>query len=94
MGPEQRILVLAGRQHGVVSHAQLVAAGLSRDAIRHRASTGRLRRIHHGVYLIGPIEPPLARAMAAALACGDRALLGHHPAAIVWGLLPAPPKRP
>jgi very-short-patch-repair endonuclease len=87
---DRRALAIAGRQHGVITAAQLVRAGHTRAAIRHRVKNGWLRRLHRGVYLVGPIEPPLARAMAATLACGDGALLSHYPAAVLWGLRPAP----
>jgi very-short-patch-repair endonuclease len=90
MGPERQVLAVAARQHGVIAYEQLLAAGLSPDAVRHRGRSGWLRRIHRGVYLVGPIEPPLARAMAATLACGRGAQLSHHPAAILRGLLPGP----
>ena len=39
-------LGIAARQHGVITVAQLLAAGLSRAAIRHRERTGRLHRLH------------------------------------------------
>src|SRR4051812_20041120 len=51
---------------------------------------GWLRRMHRGVYLVGPIEPPLACAMAATLAGGPGSLLSHRPAAVLWALLPGP----
>src|SRR5262245_22181277 len=72
------IWALARRQHGVVSRAQLLELGANDDAINHRVSTGRLRRVRRGVYLIGALE--LSRAgelMAAVLACGDGAALSH-----------------
>ena len=50
---------------------------------------GWLRRIHRGVYLVGPLETPHTSAMAAVLAVGDGALLSHYPAAVLWGLRPA-----
>jgi very-short-patch-repair endonuclease len=85
---EGRVVALAARQHGVVTTGQLNTLGPSRHWIAHRVKTGWLRRIHRGVYLLGPIEPPLAKAMAATLATG--ALLSHYPAAVLWSLLPGP----
>jgi very-short-patch-repair endonuclease len=87
---DRAALAIAGRQHGAVTLAQLVRAGHTRGSIRQRLRSGWLRRIHRGVYLVGAIEPPLARAMAATLACGRGALLGHHPAAVLWALLAGP----
>src|SRR3954451_18586130 len=79
---------LAGRQHGVVSSAQLVAAGWSKDQIARRARVGWLRAVHRGVYLVGPLETEHTRAMAAVLACGRLAVISHHPAGVLWELWP------
>jgi hypothetical protein len=43
MRPESRILGLAGRQHRVVTSAQLMAAGWSRTVIRQRVRAGSVR---------------------------------------------------
>jgi very-short-patch-repair endonuclease/predicted transcriptional regulator of viral defense system len=89
-GVDRSALELARRQHGVITHAQLLEVGLSRDGIRHRVASGWLLRLHRGIYLVGAVEPPLARAIAAVLALGDSALLSHYPAAVLWGLRPPP----
>jgi very-short-patch-repair endonuclease len=78
---------LARRQHGTISRTQLIAAGLSRHAIEHRISQGRLHPIRRGVYAIG--RPELTRQgrwMAAVLACGPDAVLSHTSAAAAWGI--------
>jgi very-short-patch-repair endonuclease len=80
--PEAVISSLAGQQHGVVTSAQLVAAGWSKDQIAGRARAGSLRAVHRGVYLAGPLETPHTAAMAAALATGG--LASHYPAAVLW----------
>jgi very-short-patch-repair endonuclease len=87
---DRAALAIAARQHAVITAGQLYRAGLTRGAIRQRVASGWLRRYHRGVYLVGPIEPPLARAMAATLACGSGALLSHYPAGVYWALLPGP----
>ncbi len=48
-------------------------------------------RVHAGVYAVSyrRVEP-VARAMAAVLACGDGAVLSHDSAAALWGLRPWP----
>ena len=77
---------IAASQRGVVTYEQLLAAGLSRGAIAHRLATGRLHRLHRGVYLVGhPVPPPLALETAALLSCGDGAVLSHGSAAALWG---------
>ena len=58
--------------------------------MRSRIASGRgwLRRMHRGVYLVGPLEAPHSRAMAATLAAGAGAVLSHYSAAVLWGLRP------
>jgi very-short-patch-repair endonuclease len=85
---DRAVLTVAARQQACVTSAQLAAAGLSRHAIAHRLGTGWLRRMHRGVYLVGPLETQHSRAMAATLAVGEGALLSHYPAAVLWGLRP------
>ena len=89
-GVERSALELARRQHGVITHPQLLEVGLSRDGLRHRVASGWLTRLHRGIYLVGAVEPPLARAIAAVFALGNSALLSHFPAAVLWGLRPPP----
>lgn len=57
------------------------------------ARQGRLRRLHRGVYLVGPVEGGLTRESAAVLACEPSALLSHMPAVSLWALGVAP-RRP
>src|SRR5215207_6218600 len=97
--PEQRldrrpggIARLLAVQHAMITHRQLVACGLRRGAIRRRLEAGRLRQIHRGVYLAGPVMPPLCEEMAAVLACGTGAYVGHGSAACLHGLPPHPAK--
>jgi very-short-patch-repair endonuclease len=87
-GIEESIADQARRQHGVVTRAQLLRLGLLPGAIRRRARSGRLRRLHRGVYLVGPVVQPQTREMAAVLACGQAAVLSHGSAAALWGLTP------
>ena len=78
---------LSARQHGVVTHAQLIDNGLTRGAIRHRLRTARLHPIARGVYAVG--RPQLSREgrwLAATLACGHPAALSHASAAALWGI--------
>jgi very-short-patch-repair endonuclease len=78
---------LAATQHGVVTRAQLREAGVGPDVIDHRVRTGRVRRLHRGVYLVGAVAPPHASEMAACLACGPRAAISHRSAAILWEIV-------
>jgi very-short-patch-repair endonuclease len=90
---DRRVAALANRQHGVVSIAQLSAAGVGRGAIALRVRGARLHRVHHGVYAAGHARLTLrGRYWAAVLACGgpDAAALSHRTAAAIWDLLPPP----
>jgi hypothetical protein len=79
---------LAERQFGVVSLAQLRALGLGPRAVQQRASAGRLRRLHRGVYAVGHrVLRREGRRLAAVLACGPGAVLSHASAAAHWELL-------
>jgi very-short-patch-repair endonuclease len=81
---------LASRQYGVVSTQQLLAAGIGSGAIASRVRRHRLHRLHRGVYAVGHTAlVPLAREMAAVLACGgEGAAISHRSAAVLWGLVP------
>ncbi|MDQ3647891.1 MAG: endonuclease domain-containing protein [Actinomycetota bacterium] len=72
-----------------MSTAQLGAAGVGEGARKHRLQAGRLRRVHRGVYALGPLDLSLrGRWMAAVLACGEGAALSHASAAALWGIRP------
>jgi len=82
------IAAVASRQHGVVSRRQLLTLGCTRHQIQGRATSGRLHRLHRGVYAVG--HRRLTRHghwMAAVLSCGPGALLSHRSAAALWGIL-------
>jgi very-short-patch-repair endonuclease len=82
------IAEISDRQHGVITAKQLASVGLGRAAISERASSGRLHRIHRGVYAVGHHALSLhGRFMAAVLACGDGAVVSHASAAVLWELL-------
>jgi very-short-patch-repair endonuclease len=86
---EPAIVRLASRQHGNVTRQQLLGLGLGSAAITHRLRTGRLHRVHLGVYAVGrPAQTALERAAAAVLACGPKAALSHRAAAALWGFMP------
>jgi len=79
---------LAARQHGAVAYRQLLELGFSGREIEGLVRTGRLHRVHRGVFAVGhPALTREGRCMAAVLACGSGALLSHWSAAWVWELL-------
>jgi predicted transcriptional regulator of viral defense system len=48
-----RVPELVKRDHGVLTTHELLARGLTRAGIHQAAKTGRLHRLHHGVYAVG-----------------------------------------
>jgi hypothetical protein len=92
--PDILVAQAAREQHGVVSLAQLAAAGLDRDAVQRRVRAGRLHRLHRSVYAVGHTRLTReGRWLAAVLACGVGALLSHRSAAALWELRPIPTGR-
>jgi predicted transcriptional regulator of viral defense system len=86
---QRAVARLAGTQHGVVTSRQLVALGWSRESISRMVRTGRLHRLHQGVYAVGhPAISEHGRGMAAVLAYGDGSVLSHWSGAWLWGLIP------
>ncbi len=78
---------VAARQHGVVSRQQVEALGLGRGALARRIESGRLHRLHRGVYAFGHAALRVeGRWLAAVLAGGPGAVLSHRDAAALWEL--------
>ena len=78
---------LAASQHGVVSRRQLLDARVTQRMIDRRLASGRLLRIHAGVYAVGHAQlRPEGRWLAAVLAAGPGAALSHRSAAALHGI--------
>src|SRR4051794_17255819 len=92
---EQRIATIAGRQHGVVTRKQLVAAEVKPSAIDRRIDRGLLIPEYPGVYRVGHAAPSTeAKYTAAVLAAGERAVLAARAAGHLMRLLKGPPPPP
>jgi hypothetical protein len=85
---DRALAEIAARRRGIVTNGDLAAVGLGRGAVARRIAAGRLRPLHRGVYVLGPVLAPGARELAAVLGCGDAAVLSHHAAAALWGIRP------
>jgi very-short-patch-repair endonuclease len=88
--PEVDTLVAAAAADalGVLSRYELRRCGLTDEGIKVRLRTGRLHRIHRGVYAVG--HTALTREaswLAAVKACGPHALLSHSSSAMLFGFL-------
>ncbi len=72
---------------GLLTVPQLHAIGIFRGAIQKGLRSGRLHRLHQGVYVLGH-RPATAevRWAAAVMACGPDAVLSHRSAARAWGI--------
>jgi Protein of unknown function (DUF559)/Transcriptional regulator, AbiEi antitoxin len=80
------IAEIARRQYGLITIWQLTAIGLTSGAVTHRVRTGRLHRIHRGVYAVGHARlSQEARWMAAVLWAGEGTGLSHLTAAVHLG---------
>lgn len=83
---------IASRQNGVVSHEQLVWAGINADMITRLIRRGFLHRLHRGVYAVGHVAlPQFGREQAALLACGEDSVLSGRSALYLWGIRDAGP---
>lgn len=90
-----RLWQLTERQHGVVTRPQLLQAGLSAAAIKHRVSIGRLHPLARGVYAVGrPQVSREGRWLAATLSCGPEAALSHDGGVALCGIAPGPVRMP
>jgi very-short-patch-repair endonuclease len=81
---------LAGRLR-ILTLEQLLAAGLSKKAIRHRVREGRLQPLWTGIYLVGAAPPhPLSLAQGATASCAGPAWVSHRWTAYVLGFHAVP----
>jgi very-short-patch-repair endonuclease len=95
MRPQGRIERLASRSYGVVTRAQLLAAGLTVGQIKSRLGTGELLREYPTVYRVGHRAPSHeARYLAAVWACGRGAVLSGRAAGHLLGIIATPPSMP
>jgi Transcriptional regulator, AbiEi antitoxin/Protein of unknown function (DUF559) len=83
-----RVASIAGRQHGVITTAQLAEVGIDKYRLDKRVRAGRLHRLYRGVYAVGHRSLSWrGRWLAAVLAAGDGAVLSHTSAVALWEFL-------
>jgi hypothetical protein len=95
-GTAEEILArIATGAHGIVTHAQMLGAGITPGEVRSRLRNGLLIAEHPGVYRVGHRAPSVeSRYLAAVLACGDGAVLWGLAAAHLLGLVKGAAPKP
>ena len=79
---------LASRSHGIVTRAELLAAGVTARELERRQERGYLISEFRGVYRVGHRAPSLEATYTAAVkACGEGAVLSGLAAAHLYGLV-------
>jgi very-short-patch-repair endonuclease len=82
---------VAGRQHGVVTRAQLEALGFGTATITRWVKVGRLHRLHRGVFALGHMAITWEGRCLAAVLARPGAVASHVTAAWIHGLLRSRP---
>jgi hypothetical protein len=77
---------VADRQYGVLSRTQALDCGLSRRALERLVRDGDWVRVAPGVYRIAGATHRYQRYMILSLWLGDRGVLSHTSAAVLWRL--------
>jgi very-short-patch-repair endonuclease len=85
--------ILASRQQGLVTRAQLRGLGLSDNAISKALERGWLHSVFRGVFAVGHGHLTItARMLAATMACGEGSVVSHGTAAWLLGLHDSKPE--
>jgi very-short-patch-repair endonuclease len=87
MNADLSVARLAAGQQGMITTAQLLDAGLNKQAITRCVASGWLVRGYQGVYQLGVFPGPFGAEAAALLACGPAAVISHRTAAGYWRLI-------
>lgn len=72
----------------MVSYAQLIELGLTKDVIHRLVRARHLHRLYRAVYAVGhDAVSPRGKDLAAVLSCGPGAVLSHRAAGGLWGFI-------
>ena len=86
---------LAAEEWGVLSSHELRLCGLTDHEVKRRGRTGRLHRIHQGVYAVGHRAlTKEGKWLAAVKACGGGSVLSHYSAGALWGFVEWDDRKP
>src|SRR5438094_10397684 len=84
---DRTIAAVAAGQLGLVTRADVAAAGGTDDIAKERVWAMQWQRLQRGVYLVGAARPTWEqRMLAACLAAGPDAVASHRAAAALWRL--------
>ncbi len=84
---DTRLYEIAERQAGYFSARQARQAGVSKALLSHHVRSGRFLRLRRGVYRLAHFpETPYADLFTAWLAAGERAVISHESALLLYGL--------
>jgi len=87
MSIHSRLYQIAEHQGGYFSSDQARRAGLSKALLSYHVRQGRLLRIRRGVYRLAEFtETPYADLIVAWLAAGEKAVVSHESALLLYGL--------
>ncbi len=87
--PDARVARFVAKRDGVISVAQLRDCGIDHHGVAQRVLSGRLHRLHRGVYVVGHRGLTLrGRFRAAVLAAPAGAALSNFSAAAFWTFIP------
>ncbi len=88
---DQRAAMIASRQHGLMTYAEALGAGLSPNQARYRLRTGRWIAIGEGVFVVAGSPPGWRQsALAGCLLTDGRGVASHLTAAALHGWTTAP----
>jgi len=84
---DTQLYEIAERQAGYFSTAQAQQAGFSKALLSHHVKSGRFLRLRRGVYRLAHFpEMPHADLFIAWLAAGEKAIVSHESALLLYGL--------
>lgn len=84
---DTQLYAIAERQAGYFSALQARQAGFSKALLSHHVKSGRFLRLRRGVYRLAHfLEMPHADLFIAWLAAGEKAVVSHESALLLYGL--------
>ncbi len=89
---DAQLYEIAKQQGGYFSARPTRRTGFPKALLSHRVKRGRFRRLHRGGYRLAQFpKMPHADLFIAWLAAGERAVISHESALLLYGLIDLPP---